>query len=278
MFLYFNGDSQTLGTGVADHLFFENYPGHFHDLDKNKQLAGNWVRSREEYINKTGGDLRKKLDLENSQRAWPGQLGNILNAEVHNNAVGGSCIFSIYTRTVRDLEKFIRVNKIPDYVFIGLTTIERISMIYQDEYNLDRDNERSWVSTIMPFSVGIWDRKFQNYAYSHWDCHTDEDLLIFYLYQCLSIKNAVKSVIDREVIFVNTVNQWDTYTSIVKSTNSIMLKEIWAKLDFDSISPREYSLAHFGCEHGFVADGHFTEKGHREFAKFMASKYFKITG
>lgn len=276
MFLYFNGDSHTEGAGLTDHIFVPGCPADSltQPTPKNKL---EWLNIRYEIFIKNP-KLASLVSEENKKFSYTGRLGKILNAEVWNNAMGGSSIFGTYTRTVRDLQKFSETGNIPNFFFIGLTTLDRIPLINKPEYQ----DERKWITSIMPWMLsGYKDKtqsqeKYQEYARYYWASHTDEDMLTFYLYHCLSIKNAIKSMVGKDTIFLNTSDQWEYTVELVKNTKSIIIKELWDILKFDEISHREHSLSHFGLQHGFAPCGHYTQNGHIEYAKHLAKKYFNI--
>lgn len=269
MLLYFNGDSHTEGAGISDKLIVPGYPEEIAESTMESRLA--WLDKRNEFFENNEAQYLRYLE-ENKKRSFSGQLGRMLNAEIYNSGLGGSSIFSIYARTVSDLYKFSKTSRIPDLFFIGLTTTSRVPII-NDPSN---DDERRWIDTGLPFWVERLQPAHKEYATHFWKSHSDEDMLTFYLYYCLSIKSAIKSIVNRETIFLNTSNEWYHLVDIFKNTNSHMVRQTWELLNFDDIMDSEHSLEHFGIENGYVACGHFNEQGHIKYAEHIAKKYFNF--
>ena len=271
MFLYFNGDSHTEGAGLSDCDFFpDEYPGNFiSDINNFKPIDRTWSEWLYSYGSKNK-HIWGKLRNANMQLGYPAQLQKLLGCEIYNNAVGGSGMFSIMSRTMHDLEVLAKKNKIPDQVFIGLTTIERIGIPSEEKF---LDDATKWVHTALPITAHNLTDKWRNYAESHWTSHTDEQLLIFFLYQCAAIKYAVKSITGRDPIFLNTAIRWDHNHSIVRDSDNGMLRYVWASLGFDSIRD-QISFDQIGFPLGQVADGHFCREAHIEYANYLAQTYF----
>jgi hypothetical protein len=269
MFLYFGGCSYTEGQGLADYAMFPNdYPGDYATLED--ALKSGWVDARQKLL---GHDkiIRYKLIEENNNRAYPAHLGKIINARVLNHGVAGNSMFGIMVRTIHGLNELVKANDVPDQVFIGLTTIERIPVL-----NIETDPEdRRWTFTLTPSHIKAGD-KFEKYAREYWMVHTDEQLLTTYLYHCLSIKNYVKLVTGKDPIFLDTASFRNNYYEIVKNTRMPQLKEVSELLDLDNIF-NHTSLGSFARNDvRFVADGHWTEHAHVQFANHLAETFFKL--
>lgn len=275
MFLYFNGDSHTEGAGLSDCDFFpDHYPGDFktdaqHFLDNNHRAWAQWVFK----YGSENKNIWAKLRASNLQLAYPAQIQKYVDCEIFNNAVGGSSMFSIMARTIHDLEKLARDNKIPDKVFIGLTTIDRIGIPNDKEFVND---VIMWTNNALPGTVTHLEEKWKNYAEAYWTAHNDEQLLIFYLYQCAAIKYAVKSITGRDPIFLNTVVTWNGH-HLGTETNNAQLRNIWNSLNFHSINS-QISLDQIGFPLGQVADGHFCREAHVKYAEYLARTHLNYIG
>ena len=268
MFLYFGGCSFTEGSGLSDHdIFPDAYPGNFKVVEDAYKTG--WVHTRQKFLD-ADKVLRFKLLESNNNRAYPAHLGKILNARVVNHGVAGSSMFGIMVRTIHGLTELIKANDIPDQVFIGLTSIERIPMINNDT----NPEDRRWTYSIVPSFVKEED-KFAKYAKEFWMLHTDEQLLTMYLYNCLSIKNFVKNVTGKDPIFLNTCAFWSKYYELYRYSRLPILKEVWELLDFDETFKHNALSSFANKDPRFVADGHWTEYAHVQFARHLAETFFK---
>jgi len=269
MLIYVNGDSHTAGVGLGDEHLFPEYPGHQQKFDWN--ILSHWSTLRTTLIRE-----RKLEDIsthENYKRCWATQLGVILNAEIVNEAVGGSSGFAILTRTIHDIENLIKKNKIPDEVIIGITTPERIAILNKDPSSL---NDSFWVYTAHPNYIDSLDIAYRNYAKEFWKSHNDEELLTFFLYECLHIKNYVNSKIGKDPIFLNTSNVFYRYSNIVENTKIQLLKEVWGLLDFDSVhKQKSFSDIARGRGAEVTACGHYLETSHKDYATYIADNLIK---
>lgn len=270
MFLYFNGDSHTEGAGLADSYFFDDYPG---DVAPGTFILFDrtWISKRDKHL-ANDDTLFFRLRDANLELGYPSQLKKLIGCEVQNGAVGGSGMFSIMVRTIHDLESLAKEGKIPDKVFIGLTTKERLGIINDEKW---RDDNTIWVQTAMPITIDCLLPKYRKYATAYWESQSDVQLLLIFLYQCLSIKYAVKSITGKDPIFLNTSILWENNKTLVETSNNTMLKEVWQLLNFDNID-NQTSLQHFGFRIGQVADGHFSEEAHIRYAKYLANNFFKV--
>lgn len=270
MFLYFNGDSHTEGAGLADQDFFPDYPGDY--LPNEFSIYDTkWINKRSKYLGEDSG-LFFKLRTANLNLGYPAQIKKIINCELQNGAVGGSGMFAIMVRTIHDLEKLASENKIPDQVFIGLTTKERLGIPNDEDW---REDNSIWVQTAMPATVDHLLPRFRKYALSYWQSHDNTQLLILFLYQCIAIKYAVNSLTGKDPIFLNTSIGWHDYKFLVENSNNLMLKDAWRLLNFDDIS-NQTALDHFGFQFGQVADGHFVKEAHIRYAKYIIKDILKV--
>lgn len=265
MFLYFNGDSHTEGAGLADADMFPDYPGDFAP-GQFKLFDKSWIDKRQSHVDRDS-QVYFKMREANLRLAYPARIQQLLNCEIYNGAVGGSGMFATMVRTMYDLEKFVEEDRIPNQVIIGLTTKERLGIPNDQDY---RDDVTVWVQTAMPVTLSHLDPKFQKFATAYWTSHSDEQLLILFLYQCLSIKYTVKSITGKDPIFVNTSSIWEKTHDLAENTNNSMLKSVWKLLNFDTII-KQTSLQEIGFRSGQVADGHFVKEAHTEYAKYLVN-------
>lgn len=264
MIIYTNGDSFTDGVGLGDATIFPEYPGDQPTFNLNTCLA--WSKARNMLVKDR--NLTEKLHIEDRKYCWPTCLGKLVGAEIINNAVGGSNIFSILARTIHDLEKLEKENKLPDYVIIGLTSEERIPIISDNKLG----TIRNWVHTAHPNHIDVLSKQYQNYAKEFWKSHSDDEMLIFFLYECLHLKHYVNYKTGKDPIFLNTSNVFCNYSDIVKNTQLPLLEEVWNLLDFETLSHRP-SFVTIGKPLGNTACGHWTKKANIKFAKFIAKTY-----
>jgi len=268
MLIYVNGDSQTDGIGLGDSSVFPEYPGNMMNI--NWDIINPWASLRAHLTESR--DLADTLKQENRKRCWATHLGNLYSAEVINEAVGGSTMFGILTRTIHDIDNLIKKNKIPDLVLIGLTTEERIPII-NDRPNIHDDSD--WIHTLHPMSIDHADPVHQKYAKEYWISNTDEAILTFFLYQCLHIKHYVNAKLGIDPIFLHTSPYFYKNFKIINYTNIHLLREAWDLLKFNDVHEQKsfFNVAH---QDGFTACAHFVEPGHIRYAKYVAEEILKI--
>ena len=268
MLIYVNGDSQTDGIGLGDATVFPEYPGNSLHIDWD--VINPWVSLRAHLIESR--NLADTLKQENRKRCWATHLGKLADAEVVNEAVGGSTMFGILTRTIHDIDNLIKQNKIPDLVIIGLTTEERIPII-NDRPNIHDDSD--WIHTLHPMSIDHTDPIHQKYAKEYWTSQTDEAMLIFFLYKCLHIKHYVNAKLGIDPIFLNTSPYFYTNFKIINYTKIHLLREVWDSLKFSAVHEQK-SFFNVAVQDGFTACAHFAEPGHIKYAKYVAEEILKI--
>lgn len=272
MKIYVNGDSFTDGDGLGDAETFPGlYPG-----NRQVELGGNivdprWSNTRHKLLS---GDLRLWVSMRNNNRkyVWATILGQLVDATVTNNAVGGSCMTGIATRTIADLNLIHSPADLPDYVFIGLTASDRLA--WHDKNYLEHINQTAnWVKTAIPaFKGRMIPQHYEKMMLATWETLSDEELLINYLKECLQIKNYVNVRIGRNPIFLNTAYQFVKYIRLVESSKNQWLRMLWFDLlEFDKIS-------HLWFNHGkydeLTSCGHAVPERHLQFAKDIASEHF----
>lgn len=267
MLIYVNGDSFTDGVGIADSELFPEYPGHYRSYD---ELPRTWPAVRDDLVNSR--NMREQLRMENRARCWATHLGKLLNAKVINEAVGGSSMFAILTRTVHDLEELAKNNQIPDYVIIGLTSEERVPIINTTP---PIQNDDYWIQTGHPSHINSLNSKYKKYAIEYWNSHSDEEMLLFFLYECLHLKNYVKLKTGKDPVFLNTSNGSGRYKNIINKTRIHLLKEAWDLAEFDNVANQSKFLD-IAQKHGITACGHFLHEANIEYAEYIKKNILKL--
>jgi hypothetical protein len=268
MKIYVNGDSFTAGDGLADPETFPGlYPGH-HTMAQ--ALDRDWAMKRSKML---GNDLTL-LDryIQNNQKyVWSTVLAELVNATVVNNAIGGSCMMGIATRTIADLELIRFRADLPDYVFIGLTNSDRLGHYHEDVENVSQTF--NWVKSSIP---SFWHQghtdKYKKLFDATWATLSDEEFLINYLKECLQIKNYVKRRIGRDPIFLNTTYSFWQFKQTVTNSKNQWLRMLWFDLlEFDKIDTRWFNKGKFET---MTACGHVLPNVHSDYARDLARAHF----
>jgi len=265
MLIYCTGDSHTEGAGLYDKIAFpDDYPG---DISVTDSIMP-WSKRRAELCG-ANPLIFEKIRQENLKRSWAGKISDITGHTVVNGGIGGASILSMSMNLVYDIERLIKEGRTPDCVIIGLTTDARIPII--NTHPIHGYTPTSITNAVPNNSLYI-PKKFNNYCNEYWASHTDEEMLTFYLYHCVSMKNYVYARTGKYPIFANTIRV-QKWKSIEQNTLIFLLKEYWNMLDMDNILSRR-SLESFSDPMGIVlADGHFKENAHEGFAKYIADTY-----
>jgi hypothetical protein len=267
--IYVNGDSFTAGDGLADpETFPDLYPGHIGPAI-GKHYDQIWAKKRTDIIN---DDLNLRIICKNNNQKyiWSTILGELVNATVVNNAVSGSCMMGIATRTIADLELMVSRAELPDHVFIGLTSSNRLGY-YQDVDDICRT--LNWVQSVTTY----WRHrghleKYLKLFETTWATLSDEEFLINYLKECLQIKNYVKRRIGRDPIFLNTVGHFWQYKDLVNNSKNQWLRMLWFDLlEFDRINDRWFNKGNFDL---MTACGHVLPPVHADYARDLAREHF----
>lgn len=268
MLVYVNGDSFVEGCGLADQVYFSGTQLSPKFLSTRDNKAAYWIERRAKLIADLG--IAKELSLTNKQMSWAGHLQKLINCELVNNAVGGSSIHGIANRTIIDLKELASSNSIPDYVFIGVTSIERAMII-----NLQPETDSTrWTDSALPQWHSHLDSSKQRYVNEFWRSHTDEELLVMFLRECILIKSYVKSVTGKDPIFLNTSGTWDYVIEIVKTTKLKIIQPLWDILEFDTVFVDQEPFGKFGQEYPLCLDGHWSEPAHIKYAQYIADTFF----
>jgi len=270
--IYVNGDSHSDGAGLADpETFPDIYPGHCYSI---RTINRSWSALRNSTIRQ---DISLwKLSRDNNRKyVWGTILGELVNAEIVNNSVGGSCMLGIATRTIADLELIKSQDDLPNYVFIGLTNTDRLA-----SYNIpdicDVKKTFNWVQSVIPQMFQTeYSAKYKKLFEATWSTLSDEEFLINFLKECLLIKNYVNRRIGRDPIFLNTTYSFQQYKQTVLNSNNLWLRMLWFDLlEFDKINDKWFNNGKFDR---LTACGHLLPEAHRDFARDLAREHFNWT-
>jgi hypothetical protein len=181
-------------------------------------------------------------------------------------------MLGIATRTIADLESISSRADLPDYVFIGLTSSERLGW-YQEPDIHNITQTYNWVKSSIPgFYYRGHENKYKKLFETTWTTLSDEEFLIAYLKECLQIKNYVKRRIGRDPIFLNTVGAFWQYKEIVNNSKNQWLRMLWFDLlEFDRINDRWFNKGKFDL---MTACGHVLPDVHAQFARELAREHF----
>ena len=270
--IYVNGDSHSDGAGLADpETFPDIYPGHCYSIGT---INRSWSALRNSTI-RLDISLWKLSRDNNRKYVWGTILGDLVNAEVVNNSVGGSCMLGIATRTIADLELIKSQDDLPNYVFIGLTNTDRLA-----SYNIpdicDVKKTFNWVQSVIPQMFQTeYSAKYKKLFEATWSTLSDEEFLINFLKECLLIKNYVNRRIGRDPIFLNTTYSFQQYKQTVLNSNNLWLRMLWFDLlEFDKINDKWFNNGKFDR---LTACGHLLPEAHRDFARDLAREHFNWT-
>jgi hypothetical protein len=262
--IYCTGDSFTDGTGLADKILFVEYPG---DIKETDSIVP-WSMKRMELFS-SQILLFEQSRQENLKLAWPSKLGKLANNPIVNGAVSGASIDSISMGMIHDIEKLKKQSQTPTHVFIGLTGVGRIPII--NTHPIDGFVPSAVTNAMCGHSTYV-PSKYNSYCNGYWQSHSDAEMLTFYLYHCVCMKNYVYATTGNYPVFLvtnKTVDQWKQW---VTDSSIFLLKEYWELLDMDSVLA-EPSLWSFNTDKIFLADGHYPEQAHDKFAEYLYNKY-----
>ncbi len=266
MTIYCIGCSHTEGSGLADYKFFQNdYPG---EMISNQDEAIKWTYIRNKLLTQTPF-LFEKLRQENLKKAWPAKLEKITNCEVINGAYGGAGITSLLMTTLYDLDMLSREGKQTKLVIVALPSMHRVPLV--NRYPIKGYNPLAF-KNIFPSMVDTAPEEYKEYCKSFYSSHSEEEILTFYLSQCLALKNVVKNITGKNPIFVNifSIRKWK---SIVDESNIFLLKHYWKMLEFDSILEQRTMESFLKDDQLMLPCGHFKEDVHEAFADYINSTF-----
>jgi hypothetical protein len=258
---YFNGCSWTNGTGLSDHQIFPDlYPGNY-PVDQQSQKTAPWEKTRNQLL-EADSELFKLWEQTNLRLSYPGQISRLSSIETVNGSLSGSSIFGIKARTIKDVEDLISQDRRPTKVFIGLTAPGRIPIISNSPWGFEYS-----ILAINPGSPRNADHpdQYHDYAHKFWTTHSDEEILIMYLYELLAIKNYIESRLGMTPIFLKMEAGWSRSVKLAQTTEWSVLKHIWQVLACDYTD--QVGLCDFAQSR--VADGHWSAGAHESFAQSL---------
>jgi hypothetical protein len=114
--------------------------------------------------------------------------------------------------------------------------------------------------------------EYQTYCRSFYSSHSDEEILTFYLSQCVALKSIVKNITGKDPIFTNifSIAKWK---SIVDESNIFLLKHYWEMLKFDNILEQKNMESFLNDDQLMLPCGHFKETVHEDFAKYIKTTF-----
>ena len=266
MIIYCTGCSHTEGVGLADNIIFpDEYPG---EVQESKLNNVAWTNKRSNLISKNPF-LFEKLRQENMKKAWPSHLSSITGYKVINAGVGGASVLSIAMTMSYDLHELASKGQTPNKVFVALPTISRIPIL--NKHPIQGYHTLAFKNVLPSFIDNVFEG-YERYAKGYFESHSDEEMLTFYLYHCVSIKHIVLSITGTEPIFVKTYefNEWN---DIVKESNIYLLKQYWEMLNFDALQSQKSLSQFLDSSRVLLPDGHFKEYVHKDFANYLKQTF-----
>jgi hypothetical protein len=267
MLIYCTGDSYTEGSGLADAVMFpDDFPGLIDNANPDSASKSIWTNKRSSLIARDAF-VFEKLRQENLKRAWPSQLANITGHKVINGGVGGATMQSMAMTLIHDIESIISQNNTIDKVFISLTGIERIPIL--NTYPIKDYIPLAFNHALHPKFLGHVGVKYHGYCNGFWESHSPEEMLTFYLYHCINMKNYVLYKTGITPMFLQSKpNAWE---EIVQQSHIFLLKEYWEMLEFNKLNSYK-SLSDFS-DSVRLPDGHFREESHKAFATYIGDEF-----
>lgn len=265
MIIYCTGCSHTEGAGLADaYIFPDDFPG---DIRRNINGGVEWTNKRTSLL-KQDPLLYEKLRQENLKRSWPAKLADLTNNKVINGGVGGASVTSMSMSLIHDLELMVKENQTPDLVLIALPSVARIPILNK---NPIKDYMPLAFKNVLPSFIDNVSGDYKTYCQALLSSHSDEELLTFYLYHCISMKHTVKAITGKYPIFVKTVNS-SGWEELVENSNIFLLKQYWNSLEFNKFVNLRGLETFLDETQMVLPDGHFKEYVHQAFAEYIAKE------
>lgn len=265
MTIYCIGCSHTEGTGLADYKFFQNdYPG---EISLEQLDSVTWTNKRSKILFQNPV-LFEMLRQENLKKAWPAHLSNFTGKKVINAGVGGASISSMSMSLLYDLDNLSKEQIEIDKVIVALPTVARLPLINKEPFE---GYHTLAFKNVLPSFLDNVKNEYRNYCKGFFESHSDEEMLTFYFYHCLSIKNTVKTLTGKDPIFVATYD-FTEWRDTISNSKIYLLHKYWEMLDFDRILDQQ-SFYSFSKNSKLLPDGHFPEQVHKEFAKYIKDTF-----
>jgi hypothetical protein len=267
MIVYCTGCSHTEGVGLADNVFFiDEYPGEVHSSRLDNV---SWTNRRSELLAKNTF-LFETLRQENLKRSWPSHLSAFIGNKVINGGVGGASIQSLSMSLMYDINEMIKEDETPGAVVVCLPTIHRIPLLNKNP--IKGYNTLAFKNVLPCFLQNVF-KGYERYCQGYFESHSDEEILTFYLYHCVAIKNFVKATVGVNPIFLKSY-EFKEWEYIVESSNIYLLKSYWENLNFTDLMKQKALSSFVNESQLLLPDGHFPEYVHKDFASYINSKFF----
>lgn len=308
MIIYVNGDSFTSGSELADHLI-PGWPGFSKDIQnkKSSKLIEKFIKKKDNVVNLyvresdiqnnvqplkffpeqvAGTKLFREIQ-ETAERksAWPNLLTYLNSSiEVINNSRGGAGITGICQRSVADLYNLKKQGKIPDIVFIQLTSTAR-----QEIYSINSD-AFMYEMPLTEDAFYFFD-EHKDIAKSFIKAYGNEQFLFKYLYAMGLLNESVKSLTGRYPIFLDSLflyqirSDIDDFQNFIDniSKDNILNKEIIEStfrnlINLSRINDTDIlSMSKFikDTEYPYCVLGHLSPEMHHKFSQYIYDFYIK---
>ena len=239
--VYANGDSFTAGSELAADLL-PGFPGN----TVNPPIAAMTRVKNERWYNRIHqehGHLMEHYIKQSTLRAYPQKVGNILDCEVFNNALGGSSMDRIARTTISDLIK-LKKEHTNIVAVIGTTDIHRIEL---------PNENKAWASGQPAHNVSIFAPVYQFYVKYSSSYHA----LSNYYNNLISIQDFCK-VNNIRLILLDAMS----HTDIIKDEELTHLVEYVRPYDIDMSK-----IAQTTSGEVYAPLGHYTEIVHDRIAE-----------
>lgn len=264
MLIYFNGDSYCAGAGLNDETL-PKYPGKLDNIlsnAKNNAITEKWFNDRSSHLSKFTWDEYVAFVAEAKYMAWPQKLCNLYNAECINGAESGSSTLGILHRTSADLLELKTQNRIPDKVFIQLTSPYRTAC-----YKFDPEN-RPWNRAGYTVELSAVRAEESEY-YSAWiQAESDDSILYRWVHQIHLIKHVVHSITGKNPVFVDSCFIKPRLTFLLGMDNTT-LKNMVDDIDLDFNNSMESCTIDTDV---LLPCRHMPEEIHERFANHLFEK------
>jgi hypothetical protein len=267
--LYFNGDSFVQGTELADHLHIQDNIGFFSYHDYYKSLLYTDPKIKNWRIPHLGKLASNDVVRDEFKLSFSNLVGEKLNVEVINHAMGGSSLDRIARSTISDLIKY--KNEFTNIcAFVGLTEPFRSEIPnpnLSNRNNLDmHGNKQSWIDILNSPKL-FNDKHIHAIRDFKLECETNYHQLIRFYKNIILIKDFCKT----NNILLYFINVFDLPTSVIVEDeykdntdlkNMCSYADLRCDLDFHQliIENKHEKLLCSGGHYNFVAHEMFAKK------------------
>jgi hypothetical protein len=249
--LYVIGDSFSVGTELADHLY-SSWPYHknpVHDVDE-------YIRWEE---------IKKNLNhfncgMEELKRAYPARVGELLGYEVINASRGNTGLEYFKFKVITDMLVYKKIGKTIVCAVIQFTNIHRHTFLKYQGGKIACDNYSLHSTKTDPFIAEFYKTKF---------VLEDEHGSFFkFMMDLYFIKSLLIQMGAKKVLLVKATNGDILPDSL--SNLSIETLNLMDELNFDINTL--INLEHFKVDK--LLGGHFCEKTHQKFAEYLSKELY----